>query len=263
MNKVILRNKIYKTLSTIDSLLSLKNPITVFCYHSIGDDSFRFAINLQEFSKQIDYLSRNLIPLDHEALFNAICGKRELMEPAFMITFDDGYKNILAVRDLLRSKGIKPIVFVMPQDTIINYKELGQSFERLDTEDLKKLISDGWEIGSHSLSHSNFNKLAEKELRSEIIESKNKLEQELGIEINYFSYPKGNYNKTTDTLIKEAGYNAVFTMDDGVITKATDLYRIPRVGVDKTHNFTAFKQTFSPSNIKFRKFIKGLGTSGL
>jgi peptidoglycan/xylan/chitin deacetylase (PgdA/CDA1 family) len=164
---------------------------------------------------------------------------------------------------MLNAKGIKPIIFVMPEEATINYAELGQSFDRLDTNDVKILLKDGWEVGSHSLTHSNFNKLSETELRSEIIESKNKLEQELGIKINYFSYPKGNYNADTEAIVKEAGYKAVFTMDDGVVTQANAMYRIPRVGVDKTHSFSTFKQTFSPSNIKFRKFIKGLGISGL
>ncbi len=263
MNKLILRNTIYKILNSVDNALSLKNPITVFCYHSINEDAFRFSINLKEFSNQIDYLCETSDPIDHTTLINVISGKTELTKPAFVITFDDGYKNVLAVKDILKSKGIKPIIFVMPEEATVNYEELGQIFDRLDTDDLKALIKDGWEVGSHSLSHSNFNELSENELQSEIIESKSKLEQELGIKINYFSYPKGNYNSDIEAIVKEAGYKAVFTMDDGVITKSTDLYRIPRVGVDKTHSFSTFKQTFSPLNIKFRKFIKGLGISGL
>ena len=49
-------------------------------------------------------------------------------------------------------------------------------------------------------------------LRKEIIGSKEVLEKQLGIKCNVFAYPFGLYNEKALELVKEAGYEAAFTV---------------------------------------------------
>jgi hypothetical protein len=48
--------------------------------------------------------------------------------------------------------------------------------------------------------------------RKEIVESKAVLEKQLGIKCNAFAYPFGKYNEKSVELVKEAGYEAAFTV---------------------------------------------------
>jgi peptidoglycan/xylan/chitin deacetylase (PgdA/CDA1 family) len=184
-------------------------------------------------------------------------------KPKFLLTFDDGYKDLLNIRDIVKKYNINPVVFVIPNSGKPDYKELGQEYTRLTSEDLKLLQKEGWTIGSHTMTHADLTTLNTEQLAYEVANSKVELEKELGQQVNYFAYPKGSYNDIVLDAVKRAGYTYAFTMDDDTITTSTDPFKMPRVGVDRTHTFSAFKATYSPSNIKFRKLIKGLGIKGL
>ncbi len=256
MNKQNTRDIIYKTLFAIDKTLGRKNPCVVLCYHSISNDTFRFSVNLSAFEEQINELQKSFNSGTVNDLKSNALGK-------FVITFDDGYKNVLSTKDFLAHQDIKPVLFVLPNTAQPNFLELGQEFERLSTKDIKDLINAGWEIGSHTMTHADLTKLSREELEKEIVESKKELEKELGISIKYISYPKGRYNAQIEELVKKAGYEMAFTMDDGFINEKVNLFRIPRIGVDRSHSLQSFKATIAPSNVVFRKFIKALGISGL
>lgn len=251
-----IRDIVYKVLFGFDGLLGLKNPCTVLCYHSIASDAFRFSVEIQAFEEQIKYMVDNF-------KVGRLNDFKQNSNGKFIITFDDGYKDILAVKEFLQELNITPLLFVLPQNAIPNFAELGQEFERLTTTELKELIKDGWEIGSHTKTHADLTKLSDEDLKKEIVESKKELENELGITIKYISYPKGRYNKHIEEIVKQAGYEMAFTMDDGFINEKVNLFRIPRIGVDRSHSLNSFKATISPSNVVFRKFIKALGISGL
>jgi peptidoglycan/xylan/chitin deacetylase (PgdA/CDA1 family) len=49
-------------------------------------------------------------------------------------------------------------------------------------------------------------------LRKEIIGSKNVLEKQLAIKVNAFAYPFGKFSDKARQIIKEAGYEAAFTV---------------------------------------------------
>ncbi len=48
------------------------------------------------------------------------------------------------------------------------------------------------------------------------------------------------------------------SMDAGFINQKTDLFKVPRVGVDRSHTFMEFKYIFSPSVIRIKKLTGGI-----
>ena len=68
-----------------------------------------------------------------------------------------------------------------------------------------ELHNEGFEMGSHSMSHPNFSKLTYEEFRSEILNSKDKIEQLIHKKVNSFSYPFGQKSSLTfeKRLLKE------------------------------------------------------------
>jgi len=101
----------------------------------------------------------------------------------FTTSWDDGNKLDLKLSKILLENGIKG-TFYIP----ISWK-----FRSLSNQEVKKL-SKNFEIGSHSLSHSDLTKSSSRQLNHEILKSKNELQEIIGKEVNSFAYPFGKIN---------------------------------------------------------------------
>ena len=101
-NISIIRGLIYKGLYLFDKLSGRKQPlVTVLCYHSIANTGWFHEVTSQEFKKQILYLKEGFDFISISELKAFISGKKLITKPSVAITFDDGYKNILTVRNFL------------------------------------------------------------------------------------------------------------------------------------------------------------------
>lgn len=259
---IFIRNVVYRVLFLIDQILGRKNLITVFCYHSISNDSWRYGVSAKLFKEQMNYmLAKRYTPISTNDLKKFVNGKLKITSPSFVVHFDDGYKDILSVREYLNEKSIKPTVFLLTETKSPNRKELDNNYQFLTDKEIFGLLNDGWEIGSHSKSHSYLANTDQYTLKSEINDSKKALEKRFKQTVAYFAYPRGGYDNKTLTQAYSSGYNLAFSMDDGVISTSADVMRLPRVGVDRTHGFSHFITTFSPSVIAFRSLVKSLGVT--
>ncbi len=255
---ILIRKIIYFTLFSIDNILQTKNSAVVLCYHSISNDAWRFSTKPELFILHINKLlmhGYNFITVN-ELLENLQTNKP--MTKSVVLTFDDGYKNILRTEQFLEQLKIKPCIFVIADTENYNFGELALNTKKdfLSIDDIKMLYRNGWSVGAHSLTHINFSGISKAQIKEEVITAKEKLQADLGINIDYFAYPKGNYTSDVLKYIRSAGYTAAFSMDDAALTSNTDLLTIPRVGIDSSHGINEVLWTISPSVIKFRKFIK-------
>lgn len=251
-----LRKILYLALYKFDVLLKKPIPlIVVLCYHNLGNDRWRFSIKKSEFKKQIEAILKVRHPITLGDLNLYLTGKKDIKKPSFVLTFDDGCNGIMDSVDWINKVAIKPTLFLLTNPSKANHQELGMELPFLQDRDIKILLKNGWELGSHSATHSDFYKIGGSE-KEEICSSKTDLERIHKVKINYFSYPRGRYNKIILDTVKTAGYKLAVTMDDGFINKKTHPYFIPRIGVDKTHSFEEFIATTSPSVIRMRAMIK-------
>lgn len=257
MNIQTLRNIIYRIILFGNWFLPLKeHEVIILCYHSIANDAWRFSVPMTELKKQIKYLLKTRQPLSLPEFENYLAGKLKLTRPAFIITFDDGYKDILQTLTFFKENNVKPAVFVLAEPAEANRVELETNKAFLSNSDIKKLSAHGWSIGSHSATHANFACLSMSAAEHEIIYSKMKLQSALNMPIKYFAYPKGKYNKKIGECVKIADYNIAFTMDDGRIRVGFDSHLIPRIGVDGTHGFAEYRSAITPLAILCRNLVK-------
>ena len=94
----------------------------------------------------------------------------------------------------------------------------------------------GISIQSHTVDHKSMTDLTDDELRTELVDSKKKIEKELGHSVDYMAYPTGTYNLHIAELVKEAGYKAAFTIKYGNVDKASNIYALERVPVFHTED---------------------------
>jgi peptidoglycan/xylan/chitin deacetylase (PgdA/CDA1 family) len=103
---------------------------SVFPYHHIiSDEEVPHISNLypykntKEFKRDIDFLLKNFEPIHPIDLINFIDQHNRLPERKFLLTFDDGFKEIYeVVAPILKSKGVPAIFFINP--AFIDNKEM-------------------------------------------------------------------------------------------------------------------------------------------
>lgn len=249
-----LRRFLFSTIGRVDALMGRKPGVFIFCYHSIGNDAWRYGVTKGEFEKQMRFLVDRYQPVTLSDIEKHILGKDTLDKPSFAITFDDGYKDILLVKDLCHELNIKPCVFVLADSKNADRAELDNERQFLNNREIISLKKSGWDVQCHTMTHA-FLPIS-KQLDQEIIQSKRNIRKDLGLHVQYIAYPKGGYTPKVIRVVKKAGYRMALSMDDGIINTETNRYAVPRIGVDRSHSFGEFKYLFSPTVSLIRGLIK-------
>jgi peptidoglycan/xylan/chitin deacetylase (PgdA/CDA1 family) len=102
----------------------------------------------------------------------------------------------------------------------------------LSRSQVRRLASEGVEIGGHTVSHPILTQTEESAAMREIAQNKADLEGLLGRSVDFFAYPNGSPQRDfTDSharMVRSAGYAAALTTESGVSSPTTDPYRLPR-----------------------------------
>ena len=205
--------------------------VTVLGYHSIGDEFKKdplvvskdlFRTHLQAI-KDAGYTTITL----HE-LYDYLYNGAEIPKKSVVITLDDGYKdNYTNAFPILKEFSMNATMFI-----IGNYLD-GDVY--LLPSQVKEMSDYGIDIEGHTLTHKELSTLNYDEQLKEVKESKTKLENITGKNINFIAYPSGSYNDETLKAVKEAGYSMAFTVKKGQAHKGDNQYEINRVLVDYTY----------------------------
>jgi len=107
-------------------------------------------------------------------------------------------------------------------------------FRLAGIDDLRALDPSVLEIGSHSYSHPQLDKVEDPEvLRREISGAKAKLESWLGRPVLHFCYPAGSYNSQTLAEVKRAGHVTGLTVEYGVNGPGASPFELHRLGLTR------------------------------
>jgi peptidoglycan/xylan/chitin deacetylase (PgdA/CDA1 family) len=252
-----LRNLAYWVSAKINQALRLEAKITVLCYHSISNDTWRFCTPLDDFKKQVEYLREsgyNFITA--KQLDDAVTHKLELPKKSVLITFDDGYEDVMNIREYLNEQNISPLMFVLADSKNANRMEMDNQRKLLTIDQIKELQKSGWSIGSHSATHPDLGMIEAQDLENEIVKSKVMLEKVLRTSVDYIAYPKGIYNDKVVETANRAGYRLGFSMDDGLDYREASRLALPRVGVDRSHTIIEFSSIMLPVSVIMRKLLR-------
>lgn len=124
-------------------------------------------------------------------------------EKELALTFDinwaenDELYNIL---DVLDKYNVKATFFIM--GGWVNYSEENK-------EKLKKINERGHEIGNHSYIHPMFTKINEERMKSELEKTNKIIKDTIGVDVNLFRFPSGDYNKKSIEFVKSNGYEII------------------------------------------------------
>ncbi len=93
------------------------------------------------------------------------------------------------------------------------------------------LITAGWELDTDGLSQPDLTGLSSSELSNELATARRTLQSRYGVNVNWFSYPSGNYDPTVTAAVRAAGFVGATTLVPGWAAPQEDRYRLPRIQV--------------------------------
>lgn len=102
-------------------------------------------------------------------------------------------------------------------------------------DEIRQLLADGHEIGSHSLTHPFMVRCTDAELERELHESRRILEAELHCKVQSFCYPDGNCDLRTQQAAERAGYDNAVTTRWGNNSRAAPQHALRRYDMSNKH----------------------------
>ena len=191
----------------------------VLCYHRFEDkpkDSL--AIKPADFEAQMQILKDNGISVISMQDFLAWRrGEKAIPGKSAIVSIDDGYISGYSVAwPILKKFGYPFTMFIYTDYVKGGPKSGGQS---VSWEQLAEMRDAGVDIQSHTVTHSSLSARKGKTddqyrewLKNEIAGSKELLERQLGIPVKAIAYPYGLHNEAVREAVKQAGYEAAFTV---------------------------------------------------
>jgi peptidoglycan/xylan/chitin deacetylase (PgdA/CDA1 family) len=100
-------------------------------------------------------------------------------------------------------------------------------------DEARLMSTRGITFGGHTVTHPFLSRLTSDGFRWEVSECKRRVEEELQVPADYFSYPNGreeDFGFANKALVREAGYRAAVTTIWGVNDSSTDPFELRRGG---------------------------------
>ncbi len=234
--------------SFVVNLLGVRDgSLPVLTYHRVGDPVSphdRVSMSLKRFSYQMLWLKRlGFLSVGLGELSGFLLGRSDLPKRSVILTFDDGYRDILDIAvPVMERFGFKGVVFAVPgkRRSLWEDRDFKVDLPLLDLEGLKTLLGKGWDVGSHGLFHMNLIRLDDISLERELVESKRLLEEGLGIKVTFFSYPYGQFDERVVEAAKRSGYKGAFTTLKGRVRPGDDPYALKRISIGRHSSTVRF-----------------------
>jgi glycosyltransferase involved in cell wall biosynthesis/peptidoglycan/xylan/chitin deacetylase (PgdA/CDA1 family) len=223
--------------------------LTVLTYHQVkspADDCS--SVSPEEFRRQMQFLQSQytVLPLSQAVdLANPGIDARVVA-----ITFDDGYlDNATIAAPILRALGLPATFFVatdmvgrsqpFPHDVI----QHRHNEKHMSWDDLRSLVAQGFEIGSHTCRHADLGAVSLADARRELRASRERLEQELGIAVRHFAFPYGRRRNMRPDIVAaaRAEYDVCCSAYGGHNTVPVNRGNVRRVVISTGVSFLGFR----------------------
>src|ERR1051326_1536301 len=229
-------------------------PVIIFCYHRLVD-KVRYPgteITPAAFEAEMKELKdKGITVISMQDLLAWKRGEKNIPPPCAVITFDDGWTSQYEVAwPIMKKFGYPFTMFIYTEG--VRGGSLGGG-EAITWEQLADMRDNGVDIEAHSATHQDLReghaitvanpggkrirtKLTgaqyEQWVKNEVVGCKELLEQRLGIKVNCFAVPFGNYNEHVKELARNAGYEAMFTVYGQPITFTSAMDSLGRYAIE-------------------------------
>ena len=210
-------------------------PITILLYHRFEEPRYPTTnISREALVGQLKYLRENgyrTIGLDE--FRDILDGHKKATGREVLVTVDDGYRSVYEVAWPLFQKYEVPfIVFVSTESLDRGYSSM------MSWAQLEEMHRAGVVFGNHSHGHPHigFSRQGEmpeeyrRRVRDDVASAAGILEKH-GISTSLFAYPYGEYNDIVIDVLKELGFELMFSQNPGVAFTGANRTRLDRMAL--------------------------------
>ena len=230
-------------------------PVPVLMYHHFDSEPETNAtITPEDFEQQMQFLDEHgfsSISMDDLLKLLEEEDDSHLPDRPVLITIDDGYASTYhKALPIMEEYGFDSYMFMITD----RIGETVGEYDFLTEEQLLTLEETGHPVESHSVSHDPFTEQEEGEspeewrqrIETELVESKQVLEDLLDRDVDYFAYPFGAWDSETEQMVVDAGYEATFLARPGYVDEQSHPQRLFRFGITKNTTMEEFGEIFDP-----------------
>jgi len=232
-----------------------RGRLPIFLLHSIATGSSSMAVSETSLRSQLrGLLDAGYRCIDLADAIRALAASDPLPQPSFCLTFDDGYRSVSErgmriLEDLNLTATlfltvnfiegrVRPPWHSTHPAMVREYSENAEHFHPLEWSQVREIIAGGRvRVGSHSMNHHLAGRLDESSLWGEIGDAKKILEERLGVEVPFFSYPYGTkrygaYSARTEAVVRQAGYRCSCVSEIGRAKIGGGSWLLPRIPLE-------------------------------
>jgi peptidoglycan/xylan/chitin deacetylase (PgdA/CDA1 family) len=209
----------------------LRTPVPVLMYHVIGAPPPNapypeLFVSRPLFAAQVAGLARagyHAVTLDR--VWRAWHGRAPLPPRPVVLSFDDGYRGDFgAAMPILHRRGWPGVLNLL----VANLHRRGWG---LKTWMVRRMIANGWEVDSHTLTHPDLATVGPARLRHEVHGSRVALRRLFHVPVRFFCYPSGAFDAAVIREVRRAGYLGATTEIPG-LARRSQPYTLGRIRVE-------------------------------
>jgi peptidoglycan/xylan/chitin deacetylase (PgdA/CDA1 family) len=194
--------------------------------------TYRLTVAPADFAAQMRWLKAHRFhAVTQRQVFEALEHGAPLPRKPIVITFDDGYRDVLGKASPVLAR------LQMPATAYVITERISAGDPSFLTwGNLRALEQRGICIGSHTVTHSELTLLSDRQASAELRHARRILEHHLGHPVQWLAYPAGREDARIVNLARNAGYVLAVTTHPGAEQSATKSLELHRYEVlDSTH----------------------------
>jgi peptidoglycan/xylan/chitin deacetylase (PgdA/CDA1 family) len=173
------------------------NRVPILMYHSISDGEaggkhpyFETRTSPRVFDEHVKYLrDNNYSVISPEEVVANVAEQNIEHRKCVAITFDDGFRDFYTNAFPILSKYGFIATMYLPTAYIQQKAQNFKGIDCLSWSEVRELQRAGMQFGSHTVTHPVLKQISHAQVESELVQSKQTIEQELGIGVTSFAYP--------------------------------------------------------------------------
>ena len=238
--------------------------MAILCYHSVArgwDDPV--SVEPDDFERQCRRLARSkrVVPLG--SMVDRLESGRDIPARTTVLTFDDGFADFggYAV-PIMRRYGLPAAMYIVAgslteQGVPVNWIRglpAADAPPLLSIDEIRDLRREGWEFGSHTMTHADLPTLSEAEVLADLKESREIISDLLSEPCDVLAYPFGNHSEHVRRAARKAGYRIALALPEEPEERGP--FAVSRTGIYRGNRGLKFEAKISPAYAEVRRLRK-------
>jgi peptidoglycan/xylan/chitin deacetylase (PgdA/CDA1 family) len=240
------------------------SPVPILMYHSVSEEptdaTRQLSVRPIDFERQLALLGeQGYRTISFGALVRFWRGSQvALPERPVVLTFDDGYADFHS-EVLPRLERYQATATLFVTTGWMASDDQAEDEDRLapmvNWSQLREIASTGVEVGAHSHSHPELDRISAPELRRQVELCKDVLDDGLEQRTDVFCYPYGYSNVRVRESVRAAGYAGACVVGNAMASYRQGPYALTRMTIDRHTSLQRFEDVVEGRSIP-RLFLK-------